>query len=120
MEKKEYTVQNDIGGSISFYGILISESDVYDEERNLHIIQRFFHIDELHKVYCVSISDEKQKEFRAYMIKLDNVTARIYNGLFDVTVECQNIIKVIHGLCGLENNKNAEMFFYDIFEDISC
>ncbi len=113
---EEITLENDTGANIAFLGRLFAEHSFYDEETGVLTQQRLYVTRDGHQAYSVISSDGKNKEKRAYLIKRDGVLCKINNGLFDVTVNAQDMLAVVKGLCGLSGNMDYEDFFQKIKE----
>ncbi len=109
MEK--IVLENDTGSSISFTGQIFAEHSFYDEDSGVLMQQKLYVTDSGDQAYAVVSSDGKTKEKRAYLIKRQGHLCKINNGLFDVTVNAQDLLAVVRGLCGLTDQMESEDFF---------
>jgi hypothetical protein len=108
------TLENDTGASVTFTGKLFAEHSFYDEESGVLMQQKLYVTQDGDQAYSVVSSDGKTKEKRAYLIKRMGHLCKINNGLFDVTVNANDLLAVVRGLCGLTDKLESESFFEKI------
>lgn len=114
---EEITLENDTGANITFTGRLYAEHSFFDEETQALTHQRLYLTNSGDQAYSVVTSDGKSKERRAYTIRREGHLCKINNGLFDVSVNANDLIAVVRGLCGLAENMDYEEFFTDVQGD---
>jgi len=108
---EQVTIENDTGANITFVGRLYAEHSFYDEETQALTQQRLYVTSAGEQAYSVITSDGKVKEKRAYLIKREGHLCKINNGLFDVTVNANDLLAVVRGLCGMSQDMDYEEFF---------
>lgn len=114
---EEITLENDTGANITFTGRLYAEHSFFDEDTQALTHQRLYVTNNGGQAYSVVTSDGKTKERRAYTIRRDGHLCKIHNGLFDVSVNANDLIAVVRGLCGLAENLDYEEFFKKVQSD---
>lgn len=102
------TLENDSGANIAFQGRLHAEHSFYDEENQALTQQRLYITSSGERAYSVVTSCGASKEKRAYLIKRENNLCKIFNGIFDVTVNAEDLMAVVHGLCGMTQNMEQQ------------
>lgn len=112
---EQITIENDTGANITFVGKLYAEHSFFDEETQALTQQRLFVTNSGEQAYSVITSDGKSKEKRAYLIKREGHLCKINNGLFDVTVNANDLLAVVRGLCGMSQDVDYEEFFKEEF-----
>jgi hypothetical protein len=113
MPQEEITLKNDAGADITFVGRLMAENSFYDEDTGVLTQQKIYTTNKNHQAYSVVSSDGRTKERRAYLLKREGRLCRIHNGLFDVTVNADDVLTVVKGLCGITEEMRYEEFFAD-------
>jgi|GEM_PF-219015 len=108
---EQITLENETGANIAFLGRLYAEHSFYDEETRVLTQQKLYITEQGDQAYSVVSSDGRMKEKRAYLIKRSGNLCKIYNGLFDVTVNARDLLAVVKGLCGLTDTLSSEDFF---------
>ena len=111
---QQIVLQNDMGGDFSFKGRCIGEHEFFDEENGVLTRQKLYETVDGDRAYSVIASDGRHKERRAYLIRQEGAFCKINNGLFDVTVSGEDLIRVVRGLCGLTDSVQAEDFFNQV------
>ncbi len=122
---EQITLQNDVAGAdITFTGRLCAEHQFYDSETGALTQQRVYVTSDGQQAYSVIASDGRCKEKRAYLIRREGKLCKINNGLFDVTVFAEDLLQVVKGLCGVndENSLQAaegeDMSLQDFFQQV--
>ncbi|MGE4296706.1 MAG: hypothetical protein AB7E47_01640 [Desulfovibrionaceae bacterium] len=111
---EDVTLQNDSGEDLTFCGKLYAEHSFFDDESRVLTQQRLYITSEGHQAYSVIASDGKIKERRAYLIKSEGSLCKINNGLFDVTVKADDLLRVVKGLCGISESMRTADFFVEV------
>ena len=111
---QQIVLQNDMGGDFAFKGWCIGEHEFFDEENGILTRQKLYKTVDGHRAYSVIASDGRHKERRAYLIRREGPLCKINNGLFDVTVSGEDLVRVVRGLCGLTETVKAEDFFIQV------
>lgn len=106
-----YSLPNDMGGEVVFEGRLVAEHEYFDEETGVLTRQKLYETSEGYKAYAVIASDGRTRERRAYLIRREGRICRIHNGQFEVTVNGEDLVRVVRGLCGLTDAVRSEDFF---------
>lgn len=108
---EDVTLQNDTGADLNFSGRLHAQHSFFDEESSILTQQRLYVTNDGRQAYSIVATDGKNKERRAYLIKVEGALCKINNGLFDVTVKAEDLMMVVKGLCGIDDASRTRDFF---------
>ena len=104
------TLSNDMGGSISFEGRLLSENSFFDQDSGMLTRQKLYLTKDGDQAYHIVSTVGDAKEKRAYLLRREGKNCIIFNGSSRMVLNTVDLLLVVKGLCGIKNADQARQF----------